>query len=97
MKSKDREYMSAVAGFGCVVCHNLGQPGVPATIHHIRAGQGMSQRAGHYLILPLCPDHHLHGGVGVAIHAGQRSFESIYGTELQLLDQVIMEVFHGRR
>lgn len=96
-KKTEKEYMSAVAELGCVVCRNLNYGPTPAVIHHIRAGQGMSQRAGNALILPLCPQHHNMGGHGVAIHAGQKEWESLYGSELDLLNQTILEVFeHGK-
>jgi len=36
--------------------------------------------------------HHTDGGPGVAFHAGQRSFESMYGSELDLLNQTIGEL-----
>jgi hypothetical protein len=88
----ERRYHDRVAAMGCVVCRNLGYGATPASVHHIRAGQGLSQRAGEYLVLPLCPEHHQHGGHGVAIHAGQEAWERIYGTETDLLDQVIGEI-----
>lgn len=88
-----KSYHDVVAGLGCVVCRNNGSGPTPAAIHHIRFGQGMGQRASDYLVIPLCHMHHQHGGKGVAIHAGQREFESLYGTELDLLAQTIGDVF----
>lgn len=89
----ERRYHDRVAQMGCIVCRNLGYGPTPAAVHHIRAGQGLSQRAGEHLVLPLCPEHHQNGGYGVAIHAGQETWERIHGSELDLLDQVIGEVF----
>lgn len=92
----EKRYHDLVASLGCVVCRNLGYGPTPAGIHHIRTGQGASQRAGHYLVLPLCADHHQDGGHGVAIHSGQETWERMYGTEIELLDQTIGEaVEHG--
>ena len=88
MKQAERKHLDAVAGLGCIVCYNMGHPDTPACIHHIRAGQGMSQRASNYETIPLCPTHHQHGGFGVAIHAGQKTWEGIHGTEAELLEQV---------
>ena len=88
----ERRYMGKVADLGCVVCRNLGHGPTPAAIHHIRHGQGGSQRAPNYLVIPLCKQHHQDGGKGVAIHAGQKTWEAIYGTELDLLAQTIGEV-----
>jgi hypothetical protein len=95
-RSIEKKYHDVVAGIGCVVCRNLGYGNTPAMIHHIRTGQGMSQRAPDALVIPLCPMHHQQGGRGVAIHAGQKEFENLYGSELELLAQTILEVFeHG--
>lgn len=62
----------SLAGIGCILCR------------HLRTGQGMSQRAPHWLAIPLCAEHHrgesgLHG-------MGTRAFERHYGLgELDLL------------
>ena len=42
----------------------------------------------HFETIPLCPAHHRTGGVGIAFHAAPRTFESLYGTERELLEQV---------
>ena len=67
---------------------NQGNEGTPAEIHHIRHGNGMGQRASNYESIPLCHIHHRTGGYGVAIHAGQKEFEKLYGSESELLEQV---------
>ena len=64
--ASERRHMGAVAELGCVLCAELGQPGVSAEVHHVREGQGMSQRASNWLTVPLCPSCHrgskgLHG------------------------------------
>lgn len=92
-KVKNIGYLGAVASLGCIVCRNLGYGETPANVHHIRLGQGMAQRASDYLTIPLCHEHHQHGGPGVAIHAGQEQWEALYGTELELLAQTIGDVF----
>lgn len=81
--------MGRVASLGCVVCRMLGNGYVPCQVHHIREGQGMSERAMHYLTIGLCPEHHTDGGPGVAIHADKQWFERLYGDELHLLGCVI--------
>lgn len=78
---------------GCVVCRNLGEGWQPAAIHHIRDGQGLGRRAPEGLVIPLCAGHHQDGGHGVAIHAGKRVWEALYGSELDLLSQTVVEVF----
>lgn len=88
MNKSDRQHLSRLVELGCIACRNAGIPDSPAEVHHIRAGQGMSQRARHDQAIPLCPRHHRLGGHGVAIHAGQKTWESIHGSELELLHQV---------
>ena len=88
MNKSEKEHLSKVASIGCIVCMNQGSEGTPAEIHHIRHGNGMSQRASNYEAIPLCHIHHRTGGYGVAIHAGRKEFERLYGDEIELLKQV---------
>ena len=92
MKKAEREYLNRVVSLGCIVCKNLGYGETPAHVHHIRTGKGMGQRASNYETIPLCPAHHQNGGHGVAIHAGQKTWEANFGAELELLEQVKMEL-----
>ena len=83
MKKAEREYLDKVAALGCLICGNH------ADIHHVRQGMGMAQRAPHIGgTIPLCKLHHQDGGFGVAIHAGQKTFERRHGTEQEMLDRV---------
>ena len=84
----ERDHMDRVAALGCIVCKNSGYPDTPAEIHHTRANAGGAQRSPHTEVLPLCPGHHRIGGHGIAIHAGQKTWERLYGTEGELLEQV---------
>jgi hypothetical protein len=84
--------MDRVVSLGCVVCRNLGYGESPAEYHHIREGAGAGEKSGDFLGIPLCPMHHRSGGHGVAFHAGQRQFEAVYGSELDLLNQTIGEL-----
>lgn len=77
-----------LVGIGCIACLNLDIPESPAEIHHLREGRGMSQRSDDKNAIPLCPNHHRIGGLGIAIHAGQETWEAIHGTERELLAQV---------
>ena len=86
MNKAEKEHLSKVASVGCIVCMMQGNEESPAEIHHIRHGQGMSQRASNYEAIPLCHVHHRTGGYGVAIHAGRKEFERLYGTEIELLE-----------
>lgn len=75
-------HMGRVAALGCLLC------GAPAEVHHLREGQGMSQRASNWLTVPLCPEHH-RGASG--LHGlGERGFERRHRLgELDLLAQTI--------
>lgn len=88
MKKADKKHLQAVSELGCIVCRQNGYLDTPAEIHHIRAGQGCAQRSNNFQVLPLCHIHHRTGGWGVALHAGQKTWEATNGTELELLDKV---------
>jgi hypothetical protein len=49
----EKRHMDRVAQLPCMVCGSA-----PVEIHHIREGQGMSQRASNWLTVPLCPSCH---------------------------------------
>lgn len=84
MTVAEKRHMGRVAGLGCILCDHLGLGETPAQVHHIREGQGMSQRASNYLTVPLCPEHH-QGNTG--LHGlGTKAFERTYRlSELDLL------------
>jgi hypothetical protein len=77
----ESRYMGRVAELGCLICQK------PAQVHHIREGQGMSERASNWLTVPLCQEHHTGG---FSVHGSMsREFENIYGSELDLLAETI--------
>ena len=49
----EKRYMDRVASLPCSLCGTQ-----PVELHHLREGQGMSQRASNYLVIPLCPRCH---------------------------------------
>jgi len=87
----ERTHMGRVAALGCILCDHLGLGATPAQVHHIREGQGMSQRASNFLTIPLCLEHHL-GKTG--LHGlGTNAFERTYGlSELDLLAMTIQRL-----
>lgn len=87
--AQEKAHMGRVAALGCIVCINMGYPGSPAEVHHVRCFAGAGQRANDFQTIPLCVQHHRHGGSGVAIHAGTLSFERNHGTERELLAQAL--------
>lgn len=90
MTKAEKEYLSRVADVGCIACAIQGTPGTFAEIHHLRAGQGMSQRSDYHSAVGLCPAHHRgtdHPRTP-SIHLAKRAFISRFGTEEQLLEEV---------
>jgi hypothetical protein len=89
----ERAHLGRVAALGCALCRRLGYIGTPAQVHHLRAGNpGLSQRASHFLAIPLCEQHHT-GPQG--IHGDRSAFKNARVDELDLLADVI-EALHGR-
>lgn len=82
MTNKERDHLAKVASLGCIICENF------AEIHHIRTGMGMGQRNTNFNVIPLCHTHHRTGGHGIAIHAGKKTWQEKFGTELELLNKV---------
>lgn len=83
--SQERKYLERVAALGCVLCRHLSQRQFSATqVHHIKEGQGLSQRAEHWLTIPLCHDHHI--GANGLHGLGTKGFYTRYKLdELDLL------------
>lgn len=84
----EKLHISRVSALGCCICRNeFGLHSEPE-LHHIGNG-AMGKRASNLEIIPLCFLHHRGGGIGVAIHAGRKSFEANFGTERELLAQTL--------
>ena len=84
-KADESRYMGMVAKLPCACCGACG-----VEVHHVREGQGMSQRASNFLTVPLCPDCH-RGSNG--IH-GNKSYLRIKKIEeLDLLANTIQQIF----
>jgi hypothetical protein len=82
----ERAHMAQVASLPCCVCGYW-----LVEVHHL-TGAGMALRASHYDTIPLCAQHHRTGGYGVAIHAGQRTWEKNFGMQRDLLERVQSEL-----
>lgn len=83
MSAAGKRWMGRVAQLPCAICCAS-----PVSVHHIREGQGASQRAQDTLTVPLCPEHH-QGASG--IHGlGRKGFYARYKRdELDLLADTI--------
>jgi len=77
-----KRYMGRVAALGCLLCLRLGYGEHAAEVHHIRTGQGASQRAADFLTVPLCQACH-RGSHG--IHGDRARLRQAKVTEMDLL------------
>jgi len=78
--SKAKDY-AKTAALGCILC------GGDAEVHHL---VGLKYRAHGKKAekwIPLCPRHHRHGGLGVAVHAGVMTWEANFGTQEELWEK----------
>ncbi|MDQ7101923.1 Ref family recombination enhancement nuclease [Serratia sp. MF2] len=82
---KEKEHLEKLVELGCIVCLNEFEVYSLPEIHHIRSGQGAAQRSDDSEAIGLCHPHHRTGGPGVAIHAGQKTWQAKFGTERELL------------
>lgn len=77
----EKKYMDRVASLPCAVCG-----AEPVELHHFREGQGMSQRASNYLVIPLCVECH-RGSIG--LHGDRTRMRILKVDEMDLLAQTI--------
>lgn len=90
MSNAGKRHMGRVAALDCILCAELGRPGTPGEIHHIRDGQGMAQRASDFLTVCLCPACHRgpHG-----MHGDRRLLKQAKMDEMDLLALTIERLF----
>jgi hypothetical protein len=85
------DWMDRVSDFGCVACWIDGNRR-GAAVHHIIQG---GRRMGHLFTIGLCdPGHHQNGqqfGM-VSVHPWKARFEAKYGTQLELLGRLQVEL-----
>ena len=83
----EKTHMANVADLSCLICAR------DAEIHH--CGTYMGGGRDNMKVIPLCPVHHRAGGYSVAIHAGKKKWEDLYGTEEKLLKEVELKLLKG--
>ena len=89
ISAAERRHLDRLTDLGCLPCLNSGHGQTrkeDTAVHHKKSGNG-SSRASHLDTIPMCGNHHQHGGYGVAFHAGQAAWEKRYGTEDELIEQ----------
>jgi hypothetical protein len=88
MKKDDRDRMDALFRMGCIVClKEFGEYSEPE-MHHLRDGRGMGHKKKHHETIPLCPQHHRLGPVGIGFHTDRTEWQVRHGTERDLLEEV---------
>lgn len=86
-----RAYITEVRSLPCVLCTKLGRrQETPTEAHHIREGQGISQRASDFLTVALC--HECHQGP-LGIHGNRTLLKLAKVSELDLLAATIEAMF----
>ena len=86
---QEKKHLELVSSLGCLICQR------PAICHHIRnrgdgkGNLGFGNRATAYETIPLCPSHHVGS---FSIHSCKHQFESMYGTERELLYRTLKEI-----
>ena len=89
---EEARWMDAIVGHGCIACRADGHEPRPTAVHHILRG---GQRIGHLFTLGLCdPGHHQAGEQFgfVCRHPNKAAFERRYGTELELLAKLKVQL-----
>ena len=76
----DPKHLARVAMLPCVVCGDW-----LVEVHHCRMNAGTGQKAGDHETIPLCVWHHRTGPQ--AFHNGPGIFQTLFGTELELLEK----------
>lgn len=69
---------------GCICCRKIGHFNDWCSIHHIA---GRSKPSSHWLVIPLCGEHHQTGPI--ARHRNKAQFEEAFGDELELLSESV--------
>lgn len=82
-KLNDRSLWDEIRSLGCIIC-NTPNP----HLHHILTGAG--GRKDDSKVIPLCHFHHV-GGQGIHF-LGRKAWQLIYGTELELYEQVMIRI-----
>jgi hypothetical protein len=87
----EQQHKARIAAMPCILCTVLGMKQTSRTsVHHIREGQGMSQRSSHWLSIPLCIDQCHQGKNG--IHGDRSLLHVAKCTELDLLAMTLKAI-----
>lgn len=82
---EENERMAKIAQMQCCVANGDCRPGTQ--VHHITK---TGRRLGHMFTIPLCENHHSPQTplpYGEAVHNGVKTFESQFGTQMEMLER----------
>jgi hypothetical protein len=89
--AEEKKLWSQMAALGCIACLQDGIKNTHVSIHHI---DGRTKPSAHKKVLPLCAAHHQQDDADpmqrVAVHPNKARFEAQYGTQIELLHQVML-------
>ena len=83
MSAAGKRHLAIIKSLPCGLCGASG----PSDAHHIREGQGISQRAHDFLAIPLCKD--CHQGAHNGIHGNRAMWRIMKKDELTVLAETI--------
>jgi hypothetical protein len=91
MATAAQKWMGKVARVPCVLCARMGLGESPSLVHHIKYGQGASDRASDFLTVAVCPEHHV-GPEGIHVLKEHGLYLRYKCSELDLLADTIAAV-----
>jgi hypothetical protein len=87
------DYLDCVAQIGCIACICLGFGRTAAEIHHIREGR---LARNHWMVLPLCPQHHR--GSRMSVHQDKRALLTQIGVQSEFdLQAMVIGYLNGEK
>lgn len=94
----EKEWLKLVAKQPCIACSNVRQEQISRTqVHHV---VGRSRKNGHWLLLPLCGEHHERfiktTPFSASVHSDKREFHRRYGRQEELFKQLCDEINNGK-
>lgn len=89
MNKIEKKWASIVSTLPCACCGDAGN----VELHHAREGQGGAQRAGNFLVMPLCRACHGQDLGSQGFH-GDKTLMRIYKTdEMKMLNDTVGAIF----
>jgi|SRR5579859_5706539 len=94
LTATEKAYHDKVRALGCIIPYITGSHadcrilGEGVELHH-PTGAGLGLRSSHYDVLPICFAHHsAQTHLKCSVHKCTQTFESLYGTQMELVGKV---------